>query len=479
MKRVPGHSFEYKPGVTIREDFGDDTTTTTTTTSSSSSATPGASYNDGPLKHLGPGYESVIAPALPTRPLAVSPGGPVAMCPTLAAPLLKAEDGDVAARQSGRRSAIANFRLADDVAAQGSGGGGGGKMEWFRLKGCGDLYLGFPVIGVDNTAYVQVRGCTFEQTCMREQYLTSLVASVGARTGFSSVNYPIGWFEYDSSGFQFPKIKKMCALYVTKGEKRLSDHILNGLENIIPNLIENLDIAPFKEMFPPERINGGEVEPTETPTLAAQDQLRDFTTKPLSLHAVPFPATLNTKWQTLWAECNAKLPTGPTTALTYLYWRLGREVGHILRALHDNEISWGTYSDLLGFHCNAHPNNLAALYNREPCGMFLGPLDFDMAFTGKSWLKGMQHFQETLLIETNAMALGLAGDPLINTGLIHHTTLAGDFQTLKWCLRDTLVKGFLSGYQREADSHPIDGSLDAQAEALVRLALMSTVTYIA
>ena len=91
----------------------------------------------------------------------------------------------------------------------------------------------------------------------------------------------------------------------------------------------------------------------------------------------------------------------------------------------------------------------------------------------------MQHFQETLLIETNAMALGLAGDPLINTGLIHHTTLAGDFQTLKWCLRDTLVKGFLSGYQREADSHPIDGSLDAQAEALVRLALMSTVTYIA
>ncbi|KAH3763720.1 hypothetical protein Pelo_4432 [Pelomyxa schiedti] len=198
MKRVPGHSFEYKPGVTIWEDFGDTVTDTTT----SSSATPGASYNDGPLKHLGPGYESVIAPG---------------RCPPARWPSPPA----------------APWRLA----AQGSGGG---KMEWFRLKGCGDLYLGFPVIGVDNTAYVQ---------------------------------------------------------------------------------IENLNIAPFKEMFPPERINGGEVEPTETPTLAAQDQLCDFTTKPLSLHAVPFPAILNTKWQTLWAECNAKLPTGPTMALTYLYWR--------------------------------------------------------------------------------------------------------------------------------------------------------------
>lgn len=47
--------------------------------------------------------------------------------------------------------------------------------------------------------------------------------------------------------------------------------------------------------------------------------------------------------------------------LAYLYWRFGYETGTILRLLHHHNISWGTYEDVLGTHCNSHPNNLVLL----------------------------------------------------------------------------------------------------------------------
>ncbi len=41
-----------------------------------------------------------------------------------------------------------------------------------------------------------------------------------------------GWFEYDLTGQDqpYPEIKRCCALYLTKGEKRLGDHVIVGLE---------------------------------------------------------------------------------------------------------------------------------------------------------------------------------------------------------------------------------------------------------
>ncbi len=51
----------------------------------------------------------------------------------------------------------------------------------------------------------------------------------------------------------------------------------------------------------------------------------------------------------------------------YLYWRLGRETGVIQRLLRSNDISWGTYVDALGTHCNAHPNNFVLLPEVSLC----------------------------------------------------------------------------------------------------------------
>jgi len=47
--------------------------------------------------------------------------------------------------------------------------------------------------------------------------------------------------------------------------------------------------------------------------------------------------------------------------LPTLFWVFGKECGEVQRVMVDNEISWGTYEDLLAFHCNAHPNNMVLL----------------------------------------------------------------------------------------------------------------------
>lgn len=72
--------------------------------------------------------------------------------------------------------------------------------------------------------------------------------------------------------------------------------------------------------------------------------------------------------------------------------------------MRENDISWGTYVDSLATHCNAHPNNFVILpevsdpfinslqyqvhefhVQGESTSHFLAPMDFDMAFTRKTF----------------------------------------------------------------------------------------------
>ncbi len=99
--------------------------------------------------------------------------------------------------------------------------------------------------------------------------------------------------------------------------------------------------------------------------------------------------TIPEEFQALWSEAAAQLErelakkdAGVGSLLAYLYWRFassappslrrlhrltgvntrfGREAGTIQRLLRTNDISWGTYTDPLGTHCNAHPNNFVLL----------------------------------------------------------------------------------------------------------------------
>lgn len=52
----------------------------------------------------------------------------------------------------------------------------------------------------------------------------------------------------------------------------------------------------------------------------------------------------------------------------HLCWRIGREAGAIVDAIHRADISWGYYCDhLIEPHNNCHPNNLIVLAPVRGC----------------------------------------------------------------------------------------------------------------
>ena len=73
---------------------------------------------------------------------------------------------------------------------------------------------------------------------------------------------------------------------------------------------------------------------------------------------------------------------GVGNLLMYIAYRCGRECGEIQRALSSAGISWGTYQDSLGTHCNAHANNMVVVPpSIRAADRWLAMLDLDMAFT--------------------------------------------------------------------------------------------------
>jgi hypothetical protein len=168
--------------------------------------------------------------------------------------------------------------------------------------------------------------------------------------------------------------------------------------------------------------------------------------------------------------------------LGYIFARLGCETGLILRAIHDAHISWGTYADLLGFHCNSHPNNLVIVpprSQRAPADQWLAPLDFDMAYQEAQMCRGgKQTFVDVVALERNTMALSIAGDEELNTGAASKAVyLTGSLPTLQWVLRDTMVRHFMAAYERGV--RVIDKSLEPQSRAVLGLALIFTSSSIA
>lgn len=87
------------------------------------------------------------------------------------------------------------------------------------------------------------------------------------------------------------------------------------------------------------------------------------------------PADVPKKWKPVWdAACDALVAfakndphklASSVPLLPYLYYRFGRDAGATLRLMHADGISWGTYSDKMGVHCNAHANNLVLFPQRH------------------------------------------------------------------------------------------------------------------
>jgi len=442
-----------------------------------------------PASFLGPEYGNLILPVIPATdvvPSADGGGASSLLLPKLfQRPLIKSEEAgpDAVGVQSGRRSALLKT-----------------EGKWYRLKGCGDLYAGFPIRLVQDRTdeCFEIRGCTFPHTATRELFMFGMINQLLQQHGMPISNVPLGWFEYDlPPGSPYPLVTRCCALYETKGEKRLGDHVIVGLERALPLLLQNrLDVPSLLARFEDLRKQSADSVVETWLCVLTDGEMGNFVDiyghelderAPGQLESGQLGASIPDELKEIWDEATAKLAqelakkkdAGVGSLLAYLYWRFGREAGAFQRILRINDISWGTYVDPLGTHCNAHPNNFILLPEGESADYFLAPLDFDMAFTHRTFNREEAQYDEWMALEDRALKMALAGDENLSSGMTGVAVLDANFTILKWALRDTMVLGFISGFLGEEDIHPPIPALSGAAHALLKLALALTANEIA
>ena len=154
----------------------------------------------------------------------------------------------------------------------------------YRLKGCGDLTNGFPRKKVGDNEEMQIRGCLFDHTAQRAVYMHRMLCDVLRGSSIDCANTPVVIYQYDTtqhntissqsktpnnnnnvksqeakpSGHttqhdirsteedasrrikdsidttQHNHEKVYCVVSETLGDKRLGDHLLFGLEKLMP-----------------------------------------------------------------------------------------------------------------------------------------------------------------------------------------------------------------------------------------------------
>ena len=348
-------------------------------------------------------------------------------------PLVKCKPDDPETCMRGYASGVRSALLQED-----------GRSQWYRLKGCGNNTDGFPIVPVlddvgaaqhdlaSGVALQKIRGACYVHTATLELHMSGMVDRLLSAQGMRCANRPVGWWEYATPEADYYQVVRCCGLFECEGDRRLGDHVLRGLESLLPLLCNVSSVSQHARsalvgsggMMPRSAealeamdadvqssieialvCSGGTATPPETfaDMLSILDGAAD---KPKlgPPAAGDFPAAgASPKLRPLWEAAVTQLQALDETAgcgvgelLAYLYYRFGRECGIVGRSLHDARIVWGTYRDSSGYHCNAHANNLvlrrpgrspdvagddATQHRPLP---FLMPCDFDMAFTEDS-----------------------------------------------------------------------------------------------
>jgi hypothetical protein len=396
--------------------------------------------------------------------------------------------------------------------------------KWYRLKGCGDNTDGFLIKSISNTKST-IRGCAFLQTTYRELFMTNLISRLFSSHKIECANLPIGWFEYklsdknsenissdiptveDKNLHQWPNVIRCCILMETLGNKRLSDHILYGLEQLFTLIICNDKSHPVNQtnlvsLFPSERLTISDQDneqsvPFATWLASLTDNVQSIDYQNAnwlcssSHFSDEIPSDIDeNRWRILWKNnteiINNSLETNESLAdlLCLLYKRFGFECGSILGLMHYHRISWGSYTDELDIHCNAHPNNLVLKLSSSVSSFLLAPLDFDMSFTEMSYRPNQanhQSFDEIITLELSAFRLTLGGDSQSSSGVTAWMEMF-DYQwtSVRWLLRDIMLNEFNKAYNETIQNGSIE-TLDLFSEkqnhmiqALIRLALIKT-----
>jgi hypothetical protein len=119
----------------------------------------------------------------------------------------------------------------------------------------------------------------------------------------------VGWWVYSLKDEPKPKVKKMCAVFETKGDRRLNDHVLVGLEKLIPLFFSTLDTQKIQELFPKERkIDSKIVSETWIPLLTQEQTIIDlcqYSLQEIVPETIPqsFQSTIPSHRLHLWTEC--------------------------------------------------------------------------------------------------------------------------------------------------------------------------------
>lgn len=413
--------------------------------------------------------------------------------------------------------------------------------ELFRLKGCGmgidnssiqdafpTRYIGSddlnplidpnsPIDPEDLKKPIEIRGAMFDFTVKREQAINLKVNAVMRLHNMPSANFPLGYYKYVAWKAKThddinTTCSLCCGLYKTLGDKRLASHLLWGLELLISHIFTELkpqskdldndsQLSQDKAVSMPrkswiehrfltDRYSGDELIDTGFAALEGVDKLLD-------LHELPIDSAFvisrkdppnmpngsdsiawNDVWTKEWKVLIAAGGAGIANALANLYWLLGWQTGTIVRAIHDANINWGTYEDLLGNHCNSHPNNLVVL--QQPSnGFVLAPLDFDLAFTRETYQtpKVTQRSEldsswaELKAMETQGMLLALGGLNL-NSGVEGKADIPPSYEPIRIALRDTIVKAFDAAYNKREMRDEDQTSNHHLHQSLIRLALI-------
>lgn len=348
----------------------------------------------------------------------------------------------------------------------------------YRLKGCGNLHQGFPLqVQGDDGKSVSVRGCSFNHTTARELFM---VGYLEVFCGVNCGNRPVGFYRYPDKlppttntemKWEAAEIDKHCTVFETLGEKRLGDHLLNGLERLMlrgtdwNEQLEQQVIAMVKQAG-----RWSEEDQSMWDTAMQVEcgmEVADFAA------ILDFPLesmeklkdTNCAKYADVYNDAIAQIQAACVSHKSLLLCfakRLGHECGDTLRKMHQGQVSWGTYPDEMGIHCNAHANNFIVQVNSDT--NVLAAVDFDMAFTGESFVPGCwvgkdeffpKDFEGILKFEeTMGMKTSLAGSDFTSTGVSNETVSGEDVQhasILRSLLRDTIVSAFEQAYRAEED----------------------------
>ncbi|CAF3333966.1 unnamed protein product [Rotaria socialis] len=400
--------------------------------------------------------------------------------------------------------------------------------KWYRLKGCGDNTDGFSIKPISQSdTKLTIRGCAFLHTTHRELFMTYYISQLLAPHKIQCANSSVGWFEYklenetfdniitsdipivqDKNINQWPNTLRCCILMETLGNKRLSDHVLFGIEQLLCMIISHDKTHPVNQsnlisLFPSERLtksdeNNEKLIPLSTwfalltNILQPVDYLKSNWLHSSSYLSEEVPADMDgDQWRNLWKVniliLNKYLQTKQPLSdlLCLLYKRFGFECGSILGLMHYHRISWGTYKDELGMHCNAHPNNLVIKLSTPASSFLLAPLDFDMSFTETGYLPNIynnQLFDEIIKLELSAFQLTLGGDSQASSGVTVWVEMPdNEWTSARWLLRDIMLNEFNRVYLETIQngstiktSESFSNEQNNAVQSLIRLALMKT-----